>query len=232
MSNRIELALVEDERDLSDLLKHHFEREGWRVRAYTDGRLALAGIERSVPTAMVLDLMLPGMDGWEICRQVRRRPETARLPILVLTARSEDTDHVAGLELGADDFVTKPVAPRVLVARLRALLRRSAAPSEPVEVVKLGEMTIDAGRHQVLVRGTPLPMTHMEFSILWFLASRPGRVRSRAEIVDAIRGGPHVLERTIDVHVMSIRRKLGAAGRRIETVIGVGYRLQDEKPVR
>jgi len=223
-----EIAIVEDERDLADLLKHHLVRDGYRVRSYLDGRLALAGIERSVPDAVVLDLMLPGMDGLEVCRQLRRAPATSRVPVLVLTARSDDADHVAGLEVGADDYVAKPVSPRVLIARLRALLRRANEESGPSEVTVLGDLRIDAGRHEVTVSGRAVPLTHKEFLILHFLASRPGRVRARSEIVDAIAGGPNVLERTIDVHVGAIRRKLGKAGDRIETVIGVGYRLRDD----
>jgi len=223
-----EIALVEDETDLAELLKHHLTREGYRVRTFSDGRLALAGIERSAPDAIILDLMLPGMDGLEICRQLRRRPETAGLPILILTARGDDTDHVAGLEVGADDYVTKPVSPRVLIARMRALLRRSMQESEPTEILTIGELRIDSGRHEVAVSGKPVILTHKEFLILRFLAARPGRVRSRAEIVDSISGGPNVLERTIDVHVAAIRRKLGKSGERLETVIGVGYRLRDD----
>jgi DNA-binding response OmpR family regulator len=228
MAHGQEIAIVEDERDLVELLKHHLVRDGYRVRAYLDGRLALAGIERALPDAVVLDLMLPGIDGLDVCRQLRRNAATARLPVLVLTARSDDADHVAGLEVGADDYVAKPVSPRVLVARLRALLRRSCAESEPAEVVCIDELRIDSGRHEVTVAGKRIPLTHKEFLILLFLASRAGRVRPRSEIVDSVAGGPNVLERTIDVHVGSIRRKLGRAGDRIETVIGVGYRLRDD----
>lgn len=223
-----DVVLVEDERDIADLLKHHLTREGYRIRWYGDGRLALAGIERGVPDALILDLMLPGVDGLEVCRQLRRNPATARVPIIILTARGDDADHVVGLEVGADDYVTKPVSPRVLVARLRALLRRSSGESEPAEVITIDEVRLDAGRHEVSVDGKGIHLTHKEFQILQFLAQRPGRVRTRTEIVDIVSGGPHVLERTIDVHMAAIRRKLGKSGRRLETVIGVGYRLRDE----
>ncbi|MBI3820645.1 MAG: response regulator transcription factor [Planctomycetes bacterium] len=223
-----DVVLVEDERDIADLLKHNLTREGYRVRWFGDGRLALAGIERDIPDAIILDLMLPGIDGLEVCRQLRRSPSTARVPIVILTARGDDTDHVAGLEVGADDYVTKPVSPRVLVARLRALLRRSSGETDPSEVITIDEVRVDAGRHEVSVEGKAIHLTHKEFQILQFLAVRPGRVRSRSEIVDIVSGGPHVLERTIDVHMAAIRRKLGKSGRRLETVIGVGYRLRDE----
>lgn len=222
------VVLVEDERDIADLLRHHLTREGCRVRWYGDGRLALAGIEREPPEAMILDLMLPGIDGLEVCRQLRRNPATARVPIIILTARGDDADHVAGLEVGADDYVTKPVSPRVLIARLRALFRRASGESEPSEVIQIDEVRVDSGRHEVTVDGRAIHLTHKEFQILQFLAARPGRVRSRSEIVDIVSGGPNVLERTIDVHMAAIRRKLGKSGRRLETVIGVGYRLRDE----
>lgn len=223
-----EIAIVEDERDLADLLRHHLSKEGYRPRVFGDGRAALASLERHPPDAVVLDVMLPGLDGLEVCRQLRRNPATTRLPILILTARGDDADHVAGLEVGADDFVTKPVAPRVLVARLRALLRRAEAEAEPREVLEIGSIRIDSGRHEVTVRGERVDLTHKEFVILRYLASRPGRVRTRDEIVEHMSGGPNVLERTVDVHVAAIRRKLGAEGPRLETVIGVGYRLRDD----
>jgi two-component system phosphate regulon response regulator PhoB len=172
--------------------------------------------------------MLPGMDGLEVCRQLRKNPATAVVPIMILTARGDDADHVAGLEVGADDYISKPISPRVLVARVRALLRRRSSESEPSEVMTIGEIRIDSGRHCVSVGGKSVPLTHKEFRILQFLAVRPGRVRTRAEIIDIISGGPHVLERTVDVHMAAIRRKLGASGDRLETVIGVGYRLRDD----
>lgn len=224
-----DVVLVEDERDLAELLKHHLTREGYRVRTYGDGRVALSGIEHQIPDAIVLDVMLPGIDGLEVCRSLRRNAATARVPILILTARGDDADHVAGLEVGADDFIAKPVSPRVLVARLRAVLRRASAESEPSEVIVLGSIRLDAGRHEVTVNGRRVDLTHKEFRILQFLALRPGRVRTREEIVEHMSGGPNVLERTVDVHVAAIRRKLGEAGNRLETVIGVGYRLREEE---
>ncbi|MFN0207789.1 MAG: response regulator transcription factor [Planctomycetota bacterium] len=227
-----DIVIVEDERDLAELLKHHLSREGYRIRVYGDGRVALAGIERETPDAVVLDLMLPGLDGLEVCRQLRRNPATAPVPIIMLTARGDDADHVAGLEVGADDYITKPISPRVLVARVRALLRRSSGESAPAEVLTLGEIRMDSGRHEVTVSGKAIPLTHKEFQILQFLAARPGRVRSRSEIVDIVSGGPHVLERTVDVHMAAIRRKLGKSGDRLETVIGVGYRLRDDIETR
>jgi len=226
------VAIVEDERDLAELLKHHLSKEGYRVRTFGDGRLALSAIEKEIPDAVVLDVMLPTIDGLEVCRQLRRNPATGRIPILILTARSDDADHVAGLEVGADDFVVKPVSPRVLVARLRALLRRKETEGEVGEVLELGNIRIDAGRHEVSAEGTRVDLTHKEFMILQFLATRPGRVRTREEIVEHMSGGPNVLERTVDVHVAAIRRKLGNAGNRLETVIGVGYRLREEEGVR
>ncbi len=219
------IIVIEDERDLADLVVLHLEREGYRTASYASGTDGWAAIERNPPDLVILDLMLPGMDGAEVCRRMRREERLAGTPLLVLTAKSEESDIVSLLALGADDYVTKPFSLRVLTARVRALLRRGEIDPEG-EVARAGPFEVDSGRHEVRVDGELVRLTHTEFRILRFLVRKPGRVRSRAEILASIDDAA-VLERTVDVHVASLRRKLGAAGDWIETVRGVGYRLKD-----
>ena len=219
--------LIEDERDVAELVRHALAREGFEVHHQSDGARGLAAVEREHPDILILDVMLPTMDGFEICRRLRRDARTAAIPIIMLTARAEDADHVAGLEVGADDYVTKPFSPRVLVAHIRALLRRAAEPVTTAEVITAGAIRIDSGRHEILVDGAPVALTATEFKILRFLASRPGRVRTRLEIVENVSGDVAVLERTVDAHLTALRRKLGSAGELVETVRGVGYRLRE-----
>jgi len=221
------IVVVEDEEDIADLIALHLRREGYRVTAHGDGEEAWQALDRDPPALVVLDLMLPGIDGLEICRRMRRSERLNRVPILILTARGEDVDIVTGLELGADDFVTKPFSPRVVVARVRSLLRRVESSAGASEVLRVGPIEIDTGRHEVRVDGRQLDLTRTEFQVLEFLGRRPGRVRGREEILDAI-GERSVLERTVDVHVAALRKKLGEEGGRLETVRGVGYRLREE----
>jgi len=220
------IVVVEDEEDIADLVALHLRREGYTVTLHGDGEEAWRALDREKPDLLVLDLMLPGIDGFEICRRMRRSERLRDVPILILTARGEDADVVTGLELGADDYVTKPFSPRVVVARIRALLRRAEHDGEESEVLRVGPIEIDAGRHEIRVEGRLLDLTRSEFQILEFLARRPGRVRGREEILDAI-GERSVLARTVDVHVAALRKKLGEAGERLETVRGVGYRLHE-----
>jgi len=220
------VLILEDEEDLSDLVSLHLQREGLRVSCFADGAQGMGAIERELPDLLVLDLMLPGMNGLEICRRMRASDEMAEIPILILSARGEQTDIITGLELGADDYVVKPFSPRELVARVRALLRRTDLTQAETEVIELGAIRLNAERHEVSVEGRQLTLTYTEFLILRYLLGKPGRVRSRGEILEAI-GEKHVLERTIDVHVATLRRKLGSSGTRIETVRGLGYRARD-----
>lgn len=174
--------------------------------------------------------MLPGIDGLEVCRRIRSDPRTASVPIVMLTAKGEESDIVIGLELGADDYVTKPFSPRVLTARIKSVLRRQATNANPSDekVVSVGNLAIDRSRHEVCVAGAPVSLTHTEFSIALFLAHRPGRVFTRDQIVHGIRGEQVVVtDRSVDVHIVSLRRKLGDAGRYIQTVRGVGYRMEE-----
>ena len=220
------IIVIEDERDLADLVSMHLEREGYLVSTYANGSDGWAAVDRDKPNLVVLDLMLPGMDGLEICRRMRRDDRFVSVPLLVLTARSEEADIVTLLELGADDYITKPFSLRVLVARVRALLRRGEIDPGAAEVLRSGPIEIDTGRHEVRVEDDVVLLTPTEFRILSYLVRSPGRVRSRADILSAT-DEASVLERTVDVHVVSLRRKLKSAGAWLETVRGVGYRWKD-----
>ena len=222
MSRRV--VIVEDELDIAELVALHLEREGCRTTIFGDGESGLAGVRSSPPDLVILDLMLPGRDGFEVCREIRRDAELDQVPILILSARGEEIDRVAGLELGADDYLDKPFAPRVLVARARRLMRRPPEPATSAQPLQVGPITIDPGRHEVQADGRPLELTRTEFGILRLLAARPGRVRARSEILSDVSGSA-ALDRTVDVHIASLRRKLGPHGHLIQTVRGVGYRL-------
>jgi DNA-binding response OmpR family regulator len=221
------IIVVEDEPDLADLMALHLGRENLKVAVYADGETAWSAIDRDVPDLVILDLMLPGLDGYEVCRRIRRSDRLAGVQELMVTARGEESDVVTGLELGADDYVTKPFRPRVLVARVRNLLRRPRGEATDMEVLRAGAIELDAGRHEVRVVGKEVALTHTEFEILRLLLAAPGRVRTRGDILSRLDQGQSVLERTVDVHVASLRRKLGAAGELLATVRGVGYRLRD-----
>jgi two-component system phosphate regulon response regulator PhoB len=221
--------IVEDENEIADLVKFHLEREGMQVSVARNGRKAIEMVQGAGYDLIVLDLMLPDLDGLEICRRLKGQDRTKEIPVVMLTARGEESDIVAGLEMGADDYVTKPFSPRVLMARLRNALRKTGA-TEPTERVSLvnGRLLIDRERHVVTVDGQTIELTVTEFGILHFLALRPGFVRTRDQIISAVHGRNTVLSsRTVDVHVTAVRRKLGALGECVQTVRGVGYRFRD-----
>lgn len=223
------ILLVEDETDLIKLLKYNLEKEGFKVSYATDGSVALAEIRREAPDVVVLDLMLPGLDGLEVCRQLRRSDRFARIPILILSARSEEADRIVGLELGADDYVTKPFSMREVVARVRALLRRN----EPAEThrtkVQRGEIVIDPIAHSVRVAGHAVELSALEFRLLHHLASHAGMVFSRDQLLDSVWGNDRsVTPRSVDVYIRRIREKIEAAPQNpayVQTVHGVGYRF-------
>jgi len=223
------ILVIEDEEDIAELIRYNLEREGYRVVHAESGERGLDIVRRQRPDLLLLDLMLPGIDGLEVCKRVKGDNTTAQTPIIMVTARGEEADVVTGLELGAEDYLTKPFSPRVLVARVRAVLRRRG--SEPVAddaVIRAHGIEIHPGRHQVTVDGGPVDLTATEFKILHFLAKRPGWVFTRYQIVDGIRGPNYpVTERSVDVQVVALRRKLGAHGEAIETVRGVGYRFSE-----
>lgn len=222
------ILVVDDEPDIVELVRFHLEQEGYEVVSAGEGRDALEKARNLLPDAIILDLMLPGMSGLEVCRLLRQQDRTSHIPILMLTARSEETDVVVGLEIGADDYITKPFSPRILLARLKAVLKRRRPPEgRDDEPIVVGELVIDPRRYSVRVRGREVILSATEFAILSFLARNPGWVFSRQQIIDAVKGEDYpVTERAVDVQILSIRKKLGDARDYIQTVRGVGYRLQ------
>jgi two-component system, OmpR family, alkaline phosphatase synthesis response regulator PhoP len=226
---RQKVLVVDDEDDILELVEYNLAKNGFQVTCVATGEDALHAARTQAPDTVVLDLMLPGTDGLEVCRQLKSDPKTKTIPIVMLTARGEETDVISGLEMGADDYVTKPFSPKVLVARVKAVLRRKA--SEPIDeagVVRHEGLTIHPGRHEVLVDGAAVDLTYTEFRLLHLLAKRPGWVFTRGQIVDGVQGQDvAVTDRSVDVHIVSLRRKLGAYGAHIETVRGVGYRFKD-----
>lgn len=225
------ILAVDDEEDILELIRYNLEKAGYLVRTASSGEKGLEEIRRNPPDCIVLDLMLPGLDGLEVCRRLKQRPETRPIPVIMLTARNEDTDIVTGLELGADDYITKPFSPGVLVARIRTILRRVAGEEEEsaVKPLRIHDILVDPVRHDVSVSGISVEFSASEFSILDLLARNPGRVFSRSRIIDSVKGKDYpVTERSVDVQILGIRKKLGEQGRHIETVRGVGYRMREE----
>ncbi|GIX46296.1 MAG: DNA-binding response regulator [Candidatus Tectimicrobiota bacterium] len=222
------VLVVEDEPDIAELVRYTLEQHGYTAACAASGEEALASLRTRLPDLIVLDLMLPGMDGLEVCRLLKHDARTANLPIVMLTARDSEADVVVGLELGADDYLTKPFSPRVLVARIKAVLRRRQVPSPAEnEVIVRDQLVIHPGRHQVLVAGQVAALTPTEFRILHLLARRPGWVFTRAQIVARVQGEEAaVTERAVDVHIVALRRKLGPCAGLIETIRGVGYRFK------
>ncbi len=223
------ILIVEDEEDIRELVRYTLEREGHAVVAAETGEQGLAAVRGSRPSLILLDLMLPGLDGKEICRRLKQDEATRSIPVVMLTARGEEADIVAGLELGADDYITKPFSTKVLAARVGAVLRRAArhAPT-PLDVIEIDDLTIHPGRHEVTAAGVKVDLSSTEFGILQFLAHRPGWVFTRRQIVRGVHGEDHpVLDRSIDVQIATLRRKLGDRGDLVETVRGVGYRFAE-----
>lgn len=224
------ILVVDDEPDIAEVMRYNLAREGYRVVVATSGEQALRDVRRVMPDLVVLDLMLPGMDGLEVCKTLRAAEETAPLPVIMVTAKAEDADIVSGLEIGADDYVTKPFSPRVLLARVKTLLnkRRTAATRTEGKTLAVGEVTLQLAEHVCVVSGRQIDLTVTEFRILLALMRRPGWVFSRDQIVEASRGENTVVTlRSVDVHIVRLRQKLGACGEYIETVRGIGYRLRD-----
>lgn len=226
--SRHRILVIEDERALSDVLVFNLEREGYECAVAFDGREGLTRALTAPPDLILLDVMLPLFDGHEVCRRLRADERTRTTPILMLTAKSEETDQVVGFSLGADDYVTKPFSVKVLLQRIKSLLRRREPDAEPGQIIEHLDVRIDRLRHQAFVKDRPLDLTPTEFRLLECLLRQPGRAFSRFHLMDAaIREGADVLERTIDVHIKSLRRKLEPADELIETVRGVGYRFRE-----
>lgn len=223
------ILVIEDEDDIRELIRFHLERDGYQVTTAPSGEDGLAKARAAAPQLVLLDLMLPGLDGLDVCRLLKNEQPTSQVPIVMLTAKDAESDVVSGLELGADDYITKPFSPRVVLARVKAVLRRKSLPpaSEDATLV-FGDLTISLGRREVLVQGHLVQLTNTEFKLLHALATRPGWVFTRYQIVNAVRGSDVVVtDRSVDVQIVGLRKKLGVAGKQIETVRGVGYRFRE-----
>ncbi|MCE9589747.1 MAG: response regulator [Planctomycetes bacterium] len=226
---RQKILVVDDEEDILELVEYNLAKNGFQVTCVATGEDAIKTARAQSPDTVVLDLMLPGTDGLEVCRALKADAKTKMIPIVMLTAKGEEQDIVAGLEMGADDYVTKPFSPKVLVARVKAVLRRKEIePTSDDASLRISGLVINPGRHEVLVDGEGVVLTFTEFKILHMLARRPGWVYTRGQIVDGVQGQDvAVTDRSVDVHIVSLRRKLGAYAELIETVRGVGYRFKD-----
>ena len=226
------VLVIDDEKDLLELVSYNLEKEGYRIATAENGEAGLEAAARELPDIVIVDLMLPGIDGLDVCRRLRADQRTAGTPVIMLTAKSTETDRVVGLEIGADDYVTKPFSPRELAARIKAVLRRASsrqAPPPQSRIIRRGGLTIDFDRRGVRCGGQNIELTATEFRLLQMLAKYPGRVYSRSELIEGALGREiAVVDRTIDVHITSLRRKLGDYGGRIETVRGFGYRFQEQ----
>ena len=223
------ILVVDDEEDILNLVKYNLAKDGFRVTCVSSGEEAIRAAKAKLPDLVVLDLMLPGADGFTVARALKGDAKTARIPIIFLSARGEEADVVAGLELGAEDYVTKPFSPRVLVAKVRTVLRRNveSLPAEEAPI-RIHDLVITPGRHEVLARGESVELTNTEFRLLHFLARRPGWVFTRNQIINAVRGEDcPVTDRSVDVHIVGLRKKLGECGKYIETIRGVGYRFEE-----
>ena len=227
------ILVVEDDADIQQLVSYNLIKAGMHVTCADKGEEALTVLDREQVDGIILDLMLPGVNGLEICRRVREQEQTRNIPVIILTAKSEDDDVVVGLETGADDYVTKPFSPKILVARLLAVMRRKQESGggdreDASDELTLHGLTIHPGRHEVHMQGKPLQLTGTEFTILYLLAGRPGWVFTRQQIIDRVRGYDYLITtRAVDVQIFGLRKKLGAAGQLVETVRGLGYRMKE-----
>ncbi len=223
------ILIVEDEEDILELVKYNLNKEGYVVTGVTSGEDALKSASTKHPDLIILDLMLPGIDGYEVCRELKSNSKTAHIPVVMLTAKGEDSDIVTGLELGADDYVTKPFSPKVLIARVRSVLRRKRkTETDEKSVIKIHNLVINPIRFEVLLGNKKVDLTATEFALLHFLARRPGWVFTRPQLLNGIKGDNYALtDRSIDVQVVGLRKKLKTAGNYIETVRGVGYRFKE-----
>ena len=228
-SNTKSILVVEDEKDILDLIEYHFKQSGFSVIKAMDGPSGLEMAKHRKPNLIILDLMLPEMDGKDVCRALKSNPFTQPIPILMLTAKADEIDRVIGFELGADDYVTKPFSPKELVLRVKAILRRKESSNEEEKTIQIDDLLIDLDRHQVFIQTKPLQLTSTEFKLLVELASNRGRVRSRERLLDKVWGYTYEgYARTVDTHIRRLRGKLGPLGDHIETLRGVGYRFREE----
>jgi two-component system, OmpR family, alkaline phosphatase synthesis response regulator PhoP len=228
--NKINILVVDDDPDILELISYHLIKTGYQLSAAESAEEAEELIKKTKPHLIILDLMLPGKDGSELCRELKNTEEYAATPIIMLTAKTQETDIINGLELGADDYITKPFSPKVLLARVKATLRRIQADTNDENLIKVNDVTIDFNQHQVFIKQRPVDLTISEFDILHLLAKKPGWVFSRTKIIEEIRGeGSEITERSIDVQVVGLRKKMGRAGNMIKTVRGIGYKIVPQK---
>lgn len=226
------VLIVDDEKDIAKVLDYNLKKEGFRTAVAYDGEDALDAARKEHPDIIILDLMLPGMDGLEVCKSLKKEDQTASIPIIMLTAKTKEADKVVGLELGADDYVTKPFSPRELIARIKAVLRRATEKEKVPQILVIGDLKIDLSRIQVTVKDKPVELTAKEFELLKTLMKAKGRVLSRDYLLDTIWGFDHAIEiqtRTVDVHIRTLRKKLRSEARRIITVKNYGYRFEAEE---
>ena len=225
------IVVVEDEEDIYEVVRYNLEKEGFHVHGAFSGEIAQQKIKVHHPDLVLLDLMLPGISGLDLCRKLKQQDDTRQIPIIMVTAKTEDADIVAGLELGAEDYITKPFSPRVLIARVRSVLRRQKiGVIDESNIINFDGILINPGQHKVSINDTRLDLTPSEFRILHFLARRPGWVYTRDQIIDAVRGeGYAITDRAIDVQVVGLRKKMGGFGAWIETVRGIGYRFREKE---
>ncbi|MBN1893604.1 response regulator transcription factor [bacterium] len=227
--SKANILIIEDEEDIRELSRYNLEKEGYAVSCADSGEKAVQEIRKQAPDLILLDLMLPGMDGFEICKILKKDDETSGIPIIMVTAKSEEADIVTGLELGAEDYITKPFSPAVLLARVRTVLRRrQTTPADASEKIEIHNLSLDPKRFETRVDGKPVDLTATEFALLHLLARHPGWVFTRTQIIDAVKGSDYpVTDRSVDVQVVGLRKKLQSAGTLIQTVHGVGYRFME-----
>jgi two-component system phosphate regulon response regulator PhoB len=224
------ILVIEDEKDIGDLVEYHLKQSGFQVVRAPDGTSGLEQAIKGKPDLIILDLMLPGLDGKDVCRTLKSNPATQTIPVLMLTAKAEELDRVVGFELGADDYVTKPFSPRELILRIKAILRRRPSGTEEAKVIRIGDLLIDVDRHQVSIKDRPISLTSTEFKLLLELASKRGRVQTRQSLLNRVWGYTFEgYERTVDTHIRRLREKLEEMADCIETLRGFGYRFREEE---
>lgn len=222
------ILIVDDEEDVLELVRYNLTKEGYHTETAISGETAMEKAAVKRPDLIILDLMLPGMDGLQVCKNLKNNSKTKNIPIVMLTAKGEESDIVSGLELGAEDYVTKPFSPKVLIARVRRILQRTLVNELEKDDIRIHDIAVCPSRREVLVKNKPIELTFTEFNILYTLITRPGQVFTRYQIVDSIRGQDYIVtDRAVDVQMVSLRKKMGTCGQYIETVRGVGYRFRD-----
>jgi len=231
MSIKKRLLLIEDEEDIAALIRLQAEIAGYKITSETDGINGLRAVEKEKPDLVILDIMLPGLNGLDVVRKMRSHPDMKAIPIVIISAKGDDLDVMLGLELGADDYVPKPFSPRVLFSRVKAVMRRGKEPEKVAKLLTFGEFVLDADRHILKKDGRPIALTLSEFGILRRLAGSRGKVLTRNQLLDDVNNDEaFIVDRNIDVHIAALRKKLGPNFRWIETVRGIGYRFLDELP--